>query len=63
MIFQLETIGSNILKDSKKYGAPYLDDNVNIGACAELIGDFHIGRGMCELKPIVLWLKTFRQIL
>ena len=44
VIFQHVTIGSNTLKGSKKYGAPYLEDGVYIGSGAKLIGNIHIGR-------------------
>lgn len=42
-IFQQVTIGSNMLKDSKGYGAPVIGDNVYIGAGAKIIGNVKIG--------------------
>jgi serine O-acetyltransferase len=43
VIFQQVTIGSNTLKDSKRFGAPILGDNVYIGAGAKIIGKVKIG--------------------
>ena len=43
VIFQHVTIGSNTLKDSNKKGAPYLCNNVYIGAGAKLIGKIIVG--------------------
>lgn len=42
-IFHQVTIGSNMLKDSKGYGAPTIGKNVYIGAGAKIIGNIHIG--------------------
>lgn len=44
VIFQQVTIGSNTLSDSKGKGAPYIEDNVFIGAGAKIIGNVHIGK-------------------
>lgn len=44
VIFQQVTIGSNTIKDSKRQGSPYLEDNVYIGCGAKLIGKIHVGR-------------------
>lgn len=44
VIFQQVTIGSNTLKGSKRYGAPYLENGVYIGSGAKLIGSIHVGR-------------------
>lgn len=43
VIFQQVTIGSNTLKDSKKFGAPKIADNVYIGCGAKLIGNINVG--------------------
>lgn len=43
IIFQQVTIGSNTLKDSKKYGAPVIGKNVYIGAGAKIIGKVKVG--------------------
>lgn len=45
-IFQQVTIGSNVLKDSKGFGAPVLGDNVYIGAGAKIIGNVRIGNNV-----------------
>lgn len=42
-ILQNVTIGSNTLKESKRNGAPYIGDNVFIGANSSIIGNIHIG--------------------
>lgn len=42
-IFQHVTIGSNLLSNSKGFGAPKIGDNVLIGAGAKLIGNVSIG--------------------
>lgn len=42
-IFQQVTIGSNMLKDSRGFGAPTIGDNVYIGAGAKIIGNVKIG--------------------
>ena len=44
IIFQQVTIGSNTLQDSKGKGAPYIEDNVYIGAGAKIIGNVHVGQ-------------------
>ena len=44
VIFQHVTIGSNTLKDSKRRGAPYIEENVYIGCGAKIIGDVHVGK-------------------
>jgi len=43
VIFQQVTIGSNMLKDSKGFGAPTIGDDVYIGAGARIIGNVRIG--------------------
>jgi len=43
IIFQQVTIGSNILQDSQRMGAPTVGDNVLIGAGAKIIGKINIG--------------------
>lgn len=43
VIYQQVTIGSNTLKDSKKQGAPYLEDDVYVGAGAKIIGNCRVG--------------------
>jgi serine O-acetyltransferase len=43
IIFQQVTIGSNYLKESKKFGTPTIGDNVYIGAGAKIIGKITIG--------------------
>ena len=43
VIFHHVTIGSNMLKDSSRIGAPSVSDNVYIGCGAKLIGDIFIG--------------------
>ena len=43
-IFQHVTIGGNHLKDSKRRGAPIIEDGVLIGAGAKIIGSVTIGR-------------------
>lgn len=42
-IFHQVTIGSNMLKDSKGYGAPQIGRNVYIGAGAKIIGNIKVG--------------------
>lgn len=42
-IFHQVTIGSNNLKDSAKYGAPVIGNNVYIGAGAKIIGCIKVG--------------------
>ena len=44
VIFQQVTIGSNTLKDSRHKGAPFIEDNVYIGAGAKIIGSVRVGR-------------------
>ena len=44
VIYQHVTIGSNMLKDSKRYGAPTIEDNVYIGCGAKIIGKVLIGQ-------------------
>lgn len=44
VIFQQVTIGSNMIKGSKKKGAPTLEDNVYIGCGAKIIGNVHVGK-------------------
>lgn len=44
VIYQQVTIGSNMLKDSKGYGAPYLEEGVYIGCGAKIIGNVHVGK-------------------
>jgi len=44
VIFQQVTIGSNTIKSSKGYGAPYLEDGVYIGCGAKIIGNVHVGK-------------------
>lgn len=44
VIYQQVTIGSNLLKDSKGYGAPYVEDGVYIGCGAKIIGNVHVGK-------------------
>ena len=43
VIFQQVTIGSNMLKDSKGFGAPVIGNDVYIGAGARIIGNVRIG--------------------
>ena len=43
VIYQQVTIGSNMLVDSKRKGAPVLGDNVYIGCGAKLIGNIKVG--------------------
>lgn len=43
VLFQRVTIGSNMLKDAKRLGAPSLGDNVYVGTGASLIGGIKIG--------------------
>lgn len=43
VLFQQVTIGSNMLKDSKKTGAPTIGNNVYIGCGAKIIGNVHVG--------------------
>lgn len=43
VIFHQVTIGSNMVKGSKGYGAPTLEDNIYIGCGAKIIGNVHIG--------------------
>lgn len=42
-IMQNVTIGSNTLKDTKRYGAPKIGDNVFIGANSSIIGGISLG--------------------
>lgn len=44
VIFQQVTIGSNMLKGSKKEGAPRLEDNIYIGCGAKIIGKVRVGK-------------------
>ena len=44
VIYQQVTIGSNMLKDSKGYGAPHLEEGVYIGCGAKIIGNVHVGK-------------------
>lgn len=44
VIFQQVTIGSNMFKESKGYGAPYLEDGVFVGCGAKIIGNVHVGK-------------------
>ncbi len=46
VIFHQVTIGSNTLKDSLKFGAPTIGDNVYIGAGAKIIGNVNIGNNV-----------------
>lgn len=43
VIYQQVTIGSNMLNDSKKRGAPFIGDDVYIGCGAKLIGNIKVG--------------------
>ena len=43
VIFQQVTIGSNTIKDSKRFGSPTIGNNCYIGAGAKIIGNVHIG--------------------
>lgn len=43
VIYQQVTIGSNMLNDSKKRGAPVIGDDVYIGCGAKLIGNIKVG--------------------
>lgn len=45
-IFHQVTIGSNMLTDSKNYGAPTIGDNVYIGCGAKIIGNCKIGNNV-----------------
>lgn len=44
VIFQQVTIGSNMFKESKGYGSPYIEDGVFIGSGAKIIGNVHVGK-------------------
>lgn len=44
IIYHHVTIGSNIIKDSKTFGAPTIEDGVLIGAGAKIIGNVTIGK-------------------
>lgn len=44
VIFQQVTIGSNMFKESKGYGAPYLEEGVFVGSGAKIIGNVHVGK-------------------
>lgn len=44
VIFQQVTIGSNMIKGSKKKGAPTIADNVYIGCGAKIIGAVNVGK-------------------
>ena len=44
VIFQQVTIGSNMFKESKGYGSPYLEDGVFVGSGAKIIGNVRVGR-------------------
>ena len=44
VIFQQVTIGSNMLRGSKGFGAPYLEDGVYVGSGAKIIGNVHVGK-------------------
>ena len=43
VIFQQVTIGSNMIKGSKTYGAPTIEDGAYIGCGAKIIGNVHVG--------------------
>ena len=43
VMFHQVTIGSNMIKDSKKRGAPIIADNVYVGCGAKIIGNVRIG--------------------
>lgn len=45
-IFHQVTIGSNTLKDHRKFGAPTIGDNVYIGVGAKIIGNCTIGNNV-----------------
>lgn len=44
VIFQQVTIGSNMFKESKGFGSPYLEDGVFVGSGAKIIGNVHVGK-------------------
>jgi len=44
VIFQQVTIGSNMFKESKGYGAPYLEEGVFVGSGAKIIGNVRVGK-------------------
>ena len=46
VIFQQVTIGSNLLEDSKNFGAPEIGNNVYIGAGAKIVGGVSIGNNV-----------------
>lgn len=46
VIFQHVTIGSNTIKNSKGFGAPYIGDNCYIGSGAKIIGNVKIGNNV-----------------
>lgn len=46
VIFHQVTIGSNTIKNSNRYGAPTIGDNVYIGAGAKIIGNVYIGNNV-----------------
>ena len=43
VIFHQVTIGSNMIKGSRKIGAPVIEDNVYIGCGAKIIGALNVG--------------------
>lgn len=43
VIFQQVTIGSNTIKNHKRFGSPTIGDNVLIGTGAKVIGNINIG--------------------
>lgn len=45
-IFHQVTIGSNMIEDSKNYGAPTIGNNVYIGAGAKIIGNVKVGNNV-----------------
>ncbi len=46
VIFQQVTIGSVILPDAKKLGAPIIGDNCYIGAGAKIVGNIKVGNNV-----------------
>ena len=44
VIFQQVTIGSNMFKESKGYGSPYLEEGVFVGSGAKIIGNVRVGK-------------------
>lgn len=52
VIFHQVTIGSNTLRNHKRYGAPKIGSNVYIGVGAKIIGNVRIGANAVVVKDI-----------